>query len=197
MFYKKLQKNKSHKKGFTLIETMVAISILLISIIGPLEIASKGLFSAIYAKEEITAFYLAQEGVELLKNVRDSNYLLDAYTATGNSDWLKDVNDCVLDPAQSKTVGCIVDPTNPLQEIVICDESDKCPPLKFDETSGIYNYSSDSSIPESKFTRTVYIEYDPLTPNEATVVSKVAWSSSLLGNQKSTTLTATMFNWQR
>jgi prepilin-type N-terminal cleavage/methylation domain-containing protein len=194
------RKKIQFKKAFTLIETMVAISILLISVIGPLEIASKGLFSAIYAKEEITAFYLAQEGVEVIKNVRDSNYLFDAYTATGNSNWLNDVNECVLDPAQNKTVGCIVDPTqfgNEPEEIITCDEDDKCPPLKFDEFSGIYNYISDPDVPESKFTRTVYIEYDSATPDEAKVVSKVTWSTSLLGNQKSTTLTATMFNWQR
>lgn len=198
MFYKKVKNNISSKKAFTLIETMVAISILLISVVGPLEIASKGLFSAMYAKEEITAFYLAQEGVELIKNVRDSNYLVDAYTATGNTNWLSKVSECVLDATH--TVGCTIDPTqfsNEDDEIETCDEDDLCPPLKFDGTSGIYSYSVDPGVEESKFTRTVSIVYDPITPNEAKVVSTVAWSSSLLGNQKSTTLTATIFNWQR
>lgn len=197
MYFKKI-KHISYKKAFTLIETMVAISILLISVIGPLEIASKGLFSAIYAKEEITAFYLAQEGVELIKNVRDTNYLVDAYTATGNTNWLSQVSECVLDATH--TVGCIVDPTqfgNEVDEIETCDEITKCAPLRFNESSGIYGYDTGAGFEQSKFTRTVFIEYDPLTPNEARVVSTVSWSSSLLGNQKSTTLTATIFNWQR
>ncbi len=42
-------------RAFTLIETMVAISVLLLSLVGPLSIASKSLQSAYAARDEVTA----------------------------------------------------------------------------------------------------------------------------------------------
>src|SRR4051812_13810349 len=52
------------RRAFTLVESMVAISILALAVTGPMIIAQKGIGSAIYAKDQITAFYLAQEAVE-------------------------------------------------------------------------------------------------------------------------------------
>ena len=61
------------KRGFTIIETLVAITVLMIAIAGPLVIASKGLFGALASKDQMTATYLAQESIETLKNIRDNN----------------------------------------------------------------------------------------------------------------------------
>src|SRR5512146_2123672 len=67
--------------GFTLIETMVAVLLLAIAIAGPLTIASKGLSSALIAKDQIGAYYLAQDAVEYVRFARDANRL-------GGGDWL-------------------------------------------------------------------------------------------------------------
>jgi len=45
------------KKGFTLVETLVAITVLMLSIAAPLTIAATALFSAYYARDEITASF--------------------------------------------------------------------------------------------------------------------------------------------
>jgi prepilin-type N-terminal cleavage/methylation domain-containing protein len=64
---------KSKKqKAFTLIETLVAISILMISIAGPLTVASKGYTSALDARNQSVAIYLAQEGLEYLSYQKDN-----------------------------------------------------------------------------------------------------------------------------
>ncbi len=63
------------KEGFTLIETLVAISILMIAIAGPLTVAHKGLTSALYARDQMIASYLAQDAIEYIKNFRDNNVL--------------------------------------------------------------------------------------------------------------------------
>ena len=61
----------STQGGFTLIESLVAITILVTAILGPMTIAATGISSAIYARDQETAFFLAQEGLEYVRNVRD------------------------------------------------------------------------------------------------------------------------------
>ncbi len=63
-----------HKKaGFTLIETLVAISILLIAIVGPMVLVTNGIKIAFYARDQITAVYLAQDALEAVRYLRDSD----------------------------------------------------------------------------------------------------------------------------
>lgn len=78
--------NLKPTSGFSLLETMVAISILMITIVGPLSLASKGIVFADYVKDEITGFYLAQEAIEVIRNVRDTNI-------KNNVDWLAVIKD--------------------------------------------------------------------------------------------------------
>ena len=61
------------QNGFTIVETLVAIAILMIAIAGPLVVASKGLNSALASKDQMIASYLAQESMEVIKNMRDNN----------------------------------------------------------------------------------------------------------------------------
>ena len=68
--------------GFTIIETLVAVSILVLAVTGPLSLAAKGLAYSQYAKDEITAFYLANEALDTVRNIRDSNL-------RSNKEWLE------------------------------------------------------------------------------------------------------------
>jgi prepilin-type N-terminal cleavage/methylation domain-containing protein len=61
-------------QGFTIIETLVAVAILMISIAGPLTIAQKALSASLYAKDQVIASYLAQQEMEYIKNLKD-NYI--------------------------------------------------------------------------------------------------------------------------
>lgn len=71
--------------GFTLIEALVAISVLLLSIVGPMAIATDGIKNSIFAKDQITAFYIGQEGIELIRSIRDGNALSGDAWDTGIS----------------------------------------------------------------------------------------------------------------
>lgn len=55
------------ESGFSLVETLVAISILLIVIVGPMTISMRTAKSSSFASEQVQAFFLAQEGVEFLQ----------------------------------------------------------------------------------------------------------------------------------
>lgn len=64
---------EAYPRGFTLIETFVAITILLITVLGPMSLMSNALKNSRYIKDEIIATHLAQEGVELMIDQRNNN----------------------------------------------------------------------------------------------------------------------------
>lgn len=59
--------------GFTLIETLVAVTILIIGVIGPLSLAARGISDGLFAQNQLTANLLAQEAMEVIINKRNSN----------------------------------------------------------------------------------------------------------------------------
>lgn len=63
------------KKGFTLMEVIVAISILVIGLLGVFFVVQNITFSSQINSSKLTAAYLAQEGIEMVRNKRDSNWL--------------------------------------------------------------------------------------------------------------------------
>ena len=138
-----IQKNK--ESGFTLIETFVAITVLVISIVGPFTLVMKGLAVSKATKGQITAMYLAQEAIESIRNIRDENILV------GNN-WLMDLEDCVDGDS------CLINaPVH--REVIACNGD--CPPLKFNLDSKMYRYDIvgiPSRTIDSILTRTVEIE---------------------------------------
>jgi prepilin-type N-terminal cleavage/methylation domain-containing protein len=66
---------QSKRRGFTLLETVVALTLLVAAAIGPISLASRGLFSAKFSRSRIIALNLAQEGAELVHTMRDNNLL--------------------------------------------------------------------------------------------------------------------------
>lgn len=186
-FFQKIYKKE---KGFTLIETLVAITILLIAIVGPMEIASKGLFSAFYARDEITAYYLAQEGLEYVRNGRDTVFLINNSGGTP-IEWLNGLGECESED------GCYIDADAPLyyerveNESAITECPGDCPTLRFEDSTGLYSYSSGD---DSKFTRTIKISREGA--DEAVVESTVSWTvGNLFASTKSFTLKERIFNW--
>lgn len=80
-----------HKQnGFSLVETLVAISILLIVITVPMAISSKTAKSSTFATEQIQVFFLAQEGIELAQKARNELQLQNIHNPVGFDDpWSK------------------------------------------------------------------------------------------------------------
>ena len=74
-FYSLVPSPYNPTRAFTLIETLVAISLLSIAIVAPMSLTSQSLVSAYFARDQVTAFNLAQEGLEAVRAFRDGQVL--------------------------------------------------------------------------------------------------------------------------
>lgn len=63
------------KKGFTLIEAIVAIGVISIGFVGSLVLLSRASSQAIALKDRVVAAHIAEEGIEVARNIRDTNWL--------------------------------------------------------------------------------------------------------------------------
>ncbi len=191
-------------KGFTIIETLVAITILMIAIAGPMTIAHRGLMASIYARDQVTASLLAQDAMEYLKNLRSRN--VDC-SVTGNippcgdfSGWLSDPdgiatkctinNPCIIDTYGS---GYVFRATSDVQyELFVPDNGIYVPnPISSATPS---TTATPSSLAKSIFTRKFYVDTTTVSNSgdEATFVVLVNWANGTIENEVK--LHAQMFN---
>jgi prepilin-type N-terminal cleavage/methylation domain-containing protein len=95
-----MQKNPP-QSGFSLVEVLVSITILLLVIVGPLQIIARSINSTNFATEQVHAWFLAQEGIELAQKGRDDLVLEDFEDKLGGgggtnpmSEFLSEYADC-------------------------------------------------------------------------------------------------------
>ena len=152
------------KTGFTLIETLVAVTILIIGVIGPLSLAARGISDGLFAQNQLTANLLAQEAMETIVNARNSNIINDPSTPflniwpTGNSD------------AQIDTIG--VDAVNGTVDID-CQYGvgNKGCFLAYDLTKGYYEKNTQGG----PFFRQITLYQPDPTTSELKVVVTMTW----------------------
>ena len=185
--------------GFSLVETLVAIAILLIVIVGPMAIATNAATSTNFANQQVMAYFLAQEGLELAQKGRDdfllesfddgnsegSNAGWDAFTGSGSP-----YADCFAD-------GCgleITESSAGAIDVNDCTDSVNCRLYLTNATNERSRYTYDTSNAEvTDFTRIITME--EISPNkDVLVTSEVSWRT---GNQiaiQSTTVTTYLYN---
>lgn len=185
-------------KGFTLVESLVAVSILSLSIAATFTAVQAGLKSSIYAKDEITAFYLTQEAMEYIKGIRDANALL----ALGGSsaDWLTNLVVTSAGGSGPCDYGkvCTVEPPSggsSIANVSNCSSgSGQCPTLNQDTTTGTYSYSSSGTWKPTTFRRE--IEFQAISGSTVEVLVKITVSWKTSGVNKSFQVTQSLFNRQ-
>ena len=64
-----------NKKGFTLLEMIIAVTVILIGLIPIMSLMYDSSFGVRLSLSRLQAAYLAQEGLEIVRNIRDSNWL--------------------------------------------------------------------------------------------------------------------------
>ncbi len=179
-------------RGFTLIETLVAVSFLTLAIISPMTLATQSLSSAYYARDQVTAFHLAQEAIESVRAVRDENILA---IASGGGGGLEDGiltgipidNAFVVDTRDNRMVNCAPDP---------------CPALRTDGTFYAYGAVGTTQINQdqpgwvsTRFTRQVLVQFVPgMEENEIRVAATVRWRTGSF-QERSFTISENLYRW--
>lgn len=96
-----------NKNGFTLVETMVAITIVTIAISGAFFSANSSMVASSIARDKLTASYLAQQGIEYVRMIRDNNYLTAYHqnsataTSVGWSNFISSIGSSINYPVPS------------------------------------------------------------------------------------------------
>lgn len=184
----------SPQSGFTLVETLVSITILLLVIIGPMTISSTASKSTSFSSDQVTAFFLAQEGLELVQKARDDFFLgyIAGDTSTPWSDFVDKETGiyryCFL---LSK---CGLQVNNDSSIDVFACGSENCR-LYLDESTGNtvrsrYTYSNTGT--ETPFTRK--ISFETIDAKEVKVTSEITWRSGNLRAEQSVRTETYLFN---
>ena len=171
------------QKGFTLIEAFVAITILTLAIVGPLAIASQSATFSSVSRDQVMANFLAQDAIEYIRWVRDTNELKSTVASPVN--WLNGLAPCV---SAGGTTACYFDSSYDLTNMHINSCSGVCPVLNYSSATGLYNYDTvESTNSTSHFTRTVYIK-SPVSNTcvgidcEVSVTTTVSWKNGTLSH---------------
>lgn len=160
----------SSSTGFTLIETFVAITVLLIAVLGPMSLFARAISDGIFARNQVVAFYLAQEGAELILNQTYSN---NKQSSDGVIVWDTGLTNC--------DSGCSVFGDG-VGNVAIDQCTGGCGQIYFDPATGIY---SGSGVGNNKtiFRRVVKIKPVGSDGQVKKVESTVFWNNQVLQKQ--------------
>jgi Tfp pilus assembly protein PilV len=173
------------RKGQSIIEAMIAISILTAGFLGIAGLLVRSLQLSRTTSDDITATYLASEGVELMKNITDHDvYAKNPWgtctnqfgfpTCAGNGAYTVNYNS-----ASPALIG------GPGAE---CFTSVAVPALDYDASTGLYGDAGTAS----RFSRCIEITHSA-DREEMTVNSIVEWTTN--GVQSSLNLEDHFYNW--
>ena len=141
-----------NKKGFSIAETLIAVFILVVGLVSLIFLTANSMKNSMDSRDQIIAGALAQEGVELVRNIRDTNL------ASGASNIFQNIPDT--------STGCI-DYSN--------SSVSSCGYQLYLSGSNFYLHSSSGTIP-TKFFRKIIIS--TLDANTKSITSYVSWNGS-------------------
>lgn len=190
-----LLKNGGGCRGFTLVESMTAIFILTLAVVGLMTVVSSSLFAARYSRDDITVNYLLQEAIDYIRNDRDTTVFLSSGAGTTEVAWstfkshytnCSEPNGCTVDVLKDTTV-------SPKR----CVSSTECPYLYFNPSpsTGAFYLTEDGSsmtgMSRTNFRRKIIVTDEG---NEMKVLVTISWKNGNL--DKTRTLSTSLLRWQ-
>lgn len=157
---------KNPSRAFTLLETMVAIAILLTAIVGPMSIMGDAITQMYTARDQMLAISLVQEGLEVVRQKRDSNMLARWEELGVNPDEIPRAHWYEGLSADEYRVEFASD-----GRVTLAPGSSL---IYKNKTSGLYTQSEVNGDP-TKFTRAIIIKDTEGPSDEKEVTSTVTW----------------------
>jgi Tfp pilus assembly protein PilV len=149
----KNQEPRTNPKGFSFLEVMLSVFILVVGIMAAITLMGKSIKESLDSRNQIVASLLAQEGIELLRNIRDTNWLIPGNTSfTGFP---------ISDPAT-----CRIDITSGLNCVTLSKV------LNYNSLNLSYSHTGGNA---TKFSRQIIIAD---SGNDKIVQSMVIWTGS-------------------
>ena len=149
-------------RGFSLLEVIMAVFILIVGLVGAMTLFIKTTSSAAGGSSKLIAANLAQEGIEVVRNIRDLNL-----GANGWDDWYS--NPAILGDYLVQYDGGKDDGLRPFQDI----------PLNYESASGRYGY--DFGAPTA-FAYKRKITLSKTSDSELKVVSRITWTEQRISH---------------
>jgi Tfp pilus assembly protein PilV len=177
-------------RGFTVIETLVAIAVLTIALIGPFYAVQEAMTQSFVARDKLIASSLAQEAIEYVRSVRDNNY------HNNRSSWMTGLSTLACYGA-SPTQFCTVDPTRGDVNIVpaamtVYTNTTQIPQLRM-SSAGLYTHQTTSGDSQTRFTRYIQIITTPGSTTEVRIIASVSWTTARV--TYTTTISSYVNNW--
>lgn len=190
--------HESWCRGFTLVETLVAITILLLVIIGPLTISSSSVKGTAFASEQVVAFFLAQEGAELIQKGRDE-FVLEHLknSASRPNPWADFINQNGAFRNCYSANGCNLivntDAAGSLTAPRSCSGQDSCL-VRLDTSTGVVRsrFGAVNTGVYSVYTRKVRLQV--VSANEVSITSTVSWRSGFSREEQQVVVQNSLFN---
>ncbi len=157
------------QKGFTVLESIVAIFVLSLVISGVFTAVQTSLTQASITKDEVKAFYLAQEAIEIIRNKRDSNQLIRI--AGLPSVWLTGISEAAADPCYFGKV-CRMEVSAPTVFTNCGNSWNTCPNLRQNSTSNLLGYNGAWTLTNLKRE----VMFESINANEIAVIIRVTWT---------------------
>lgn len=174
-----MSKKNLNNKGFSLIELVISIFVLSVGVVGVFGAFSLVTILTSNAADQLTAAYLAQEGMEIVRNMRDTNWLNMDENPSSGATW---VDGLVVSVPADCTQGCEADYASSLaQQMNQWPAASEGTYLKVDPPpagTGFYNYTSGTP---TKFKRKIMItpitDVDGNTDHIVMVRVEVSWDA--------------------
>jgi prepilin-type N-terminal cleavage/methylation domain-containing protein len=167
-----IKKQILREKGFSLVEVLVAIFIISLALSSVLFLLNSALLAGSTSSARLVAANLAQEGIEVVKNIRDLDFIAsgswdDWYSSfSGTNDYIVQYNDTSL---------------RSFSDIQ----------LKFNALTGLYSYDSGNNTVYSYKRR---ITLSKISNDEIKVTSLVTWTEKDV--LKSISVEDRLWNWR-
>lgn len=174
--------NQKKERGFTFVELIITIFVISIGILGAFSVLQQIISSSSMNSPKLVGSYLAQEGIEIVRNIRDTNWL-------EGEDWRNGLDICSSSNTGCDAVdGCAGDYQSSFLENYSSDD------FLYINSDGFYHQETTGEITPFKRRIVINENTDAYGKNYLEVKVYVCWEQK--GQKDSIEAQEYLYNWR-